>query len=70
VFLTTSRFTKQAVEEARADGKPPIGLVDGSTIAKVMIDSGLAVKTTEVSVYRFEPSVLHQLVSDPGERAP
>lgn len=69
VFLTTSRFTKQAVEEAQADGKPPIGLVDGSTIAKVMIDSGLAVKTTEMAVHRFDPSHLAQLVSDPGDKA-
>lgn len=43
VFVTTSQFTKNAVQEATNKNKPSIALIDGFSLAKLLIESGLKV---------------------------
>lgn len=43
IFLTTSRFTKAAIEEAQRDNAIPIELVDLSTIIEIMLDARIGV---------------------------
>ncbi len=60
IFLTTSRFTRRAIEEAAAEGKPPIGRLDGPSIAQYLILHGIGVRTQSVTLPRFDPRALRE----------
>jgi hypothetical protein len=44
VVITTSRFTNDAVAEASAPEKAPIGLVDGPKLVDLLIEQGIGVQ--------------------------
>ncbi|MDD3480697.1 MAG: restriction endonuclease [Patescibacteria group bacterium] len=44
LFITTSKFTKSAKEEANRDGSPPIDLVDGRDLVNIMKKLGMGVE--------------------------
>ena len=48
IFITTGRFSKEAVVEASRDGAPPIELVDGETLVELFERVGLGVKPRTV----------------------
>jgi restriction system protein len=48
IFITTGRFSKEAVTEASRDGAPPIELVDGETLVELFERVGLGVKPRTV----------------------
>jgi restriction system protein len=52
IFVTTSEFTKDAIETAKKSGK--VKLVDGHEMAKLMIDHGLGVTKTRVHVAKID----------------
>ena len=55
LFITTGTFTRDARQEAKRDGAPPIDLVDGNAFAENLKKLGLGVKirvAEEVSVDR------------------
>lgn len=64
IFMTASRFTKKAVDEANADGKTPVGLLDGSDLAHLLIELGIGVKSETLTMPRFDPGAVHALVLD------
>ena len=41
LFITTSRFTRDAEIEANRDGVEPIDLIDGNELCQLMRDHGL-----------------------------
>ena len=48
IFITTGRFSKEAVTEASRDGAPPVELVDGETLVELFERVGLGVKPRTV----------------------
>ncbi len=44
LFITTGKFTRDAVREATRDGAPPIDLVDGDHLAEKLKELGLGIK--------------------------
>ena len=63
ILLTTSRFTRKAIEEAEAEGKPPIGRLDGSAIARFFLELGIGVRSRRVDLPRFDPELLHAVLA-------
>jgi len=58
LFITTGRFTSEAIREATRDGVEPIELVDGEKLVKIFEDLELGVKQKtvyEVDYSFFEP---------------
>jgi hypothetical protein len=64
LVITTSRFTKQAIAEAAADGKRPIGLVDGPTLVDLLIENQIGVKVKAVPLPTIDIQGLSDIPSD------
>ncbi len=45
IFLTTGKFTRDAIREASRDGAPPIDLIDGEMLCDKLKEFGLGVRT-------------------------
>lgn len=57
VFITTSKFTKGAVDKAQGSKHHKIVLIDGDKLASLMIEYGVGVTTTETyTVKELNPS--------------
>ena len=54
IFITTSSFTQDAQNSAFKRGCVPIVLIDGETLAEIMIDRGIGVSTSNIPIYDFE----------------
>ena len=55
IFLTTSRFSRPAREEALRKGVLPLILIDGSELVGIMLDKGFGVKTNRtLPVYELD----------------
>ncbi|PKF63882.1 restriction endonuclease [Psychromonas sp. psych-6C06] len=54
IFITTSSFTKEAKDNAFKRGCVPIVLIDGETLAEIMIDRGIGVSVKNIPIYDFE----------------
>ncbi|WP_255546838.1 restriction endonuclease [Moritella sp. 36] len=54
IFITTSSFTQEAQDVAFKRGCVPIVLIDGQTLAEIMIDKGIGVTTSHIPIYDFE----------------
>jgi Restriction endonuclease len=52
VFITTSKFTKEAIETAKRDTNHSIILIDGLELAKLMIENNVGVR--EIKEYRIK----------------
>jgi restriction system protein len=48
LFITTGRFTPEAKKEANRDGAPPLELIDGEELARMLKNLRLGVKVTMV----------------------
>lgn len=48
IFITTGRFSKDAMQEASRDGAPPIELVTGEALVELFERVGLGVKPRTV----------------------
>lgn len=54
IFITTSEFTQEAKDIAFKKGCVPIVLIDGKTLAEIMIDREIGVTTNNIPIYDFE----------------
>jgi len=54
LFITTGKFTRDAVSEATRDGAPPIDLVDGERLTAMMKELSLGVKIQTVEVVEID----------------
>jgi len=52
IFITTSKFTKEAIETAKRDTNHSIILIDGLELAKLMIEYNVGVR--EIKEYRIK----------------
>jgi len=55
IVITTSGFTRQARDEARAPGLKPIILIDGTELVQLLTDLEIGIKRRSVEIYRFAP---------------
>lgn len=60
IFVTTSDFTQQARNEAIQSGK--VKLIDGKTLARVMVEAGLGVRKTPIDLPRIDDDYFAGLV--------
>jgi restriction system protein len=51
IFITTSSFTKQSVQETNAVGKSPISLIDGEQLLDLLIQHDIGVVTQPHAIY-------------------
>lgn len=54
IFITTSEFTQEAQDIAFKRGCVPIVLIDGQTLAEIMIDREIGVTRNNIPIYEFE----------------
>ena len=54
IFVTTSEFTREAKDIAFKRGCVPIVLIDGETLAEIMIDREIGVTKNNIPIYDFE----------------
>ena len=58
IFITTSEFTQEAKDTAVKAGCVPIVLIDGQTLAEIMIDKEIGVNVRSIPIYDFEVDLL------------
>jgi restriction system protein len=56
LFITTSDYSKPAIEEANDPYKAPISLINGRELVDIMCDFGMGVTTEEVVIYDIDES--------------
>jgi Restriction endonuclease len=59
IIITTGHFTRAAIAEADRADRNRIRLVDGPELAHVLVDSGIGVKNTTISVPRLDTAALN-----------
>jgi restriction system protein len=56
LFITTGKFTKDAIKEATRDGAPPIDLIDGEQLVQRLKELELGVKITMIESVEVDAS--------------
>ena len=54
LVITTSNFTKDAINESKAGNKMPVGLVDGEKLIELLFKYGIGVKKEEKTIYNLD----------------
>lgn len=55
IFITTGKFTRDAIKEASRDGAPPIDLIDGDLLCEKLKEFNLGVKTELIEEITINP---------------
>lgn len=55
LFITTGKFTREAIKEASRDGAPPIDLIDGDLLCEKLKEFSLGVKTELIEEVTINP---------------
>lgn len=55
LFITTGKFTRDAIKEASRDGAPPIDLIDGDLLCEKLKEFNLGVKTELIEDVTISP---------------
>ncbi|MDR2498027.1 MAG: restriction endonuclease [Tannerellaceae bacterium] len=55
LFITTGKFTRDAMKEASRDGAPPIDLIDGDLLCEKLKEFSLGVKTELIEAVTINP---------------
>ncbi len=63
-IITTSGFSKGAVEAAHERGAAPITLIDGERLLDLLIENSIGVKHHEVNYFSFDPEKLAEFESE------
>ncbi|MBU2476697.1 restriction endonuclease [Candidatus Micrarchaeota archaeon] len=59
LVVTTSDFTKDAILEAKAQSKTPIGLVNGDKLITLLFKHGVGVKKEEKTIFSLDKEYFH-----------
>ena len=54
LIITTSDFTKDAIEESKAKNKTPVALVNGKKLIELMFKYNVGVKSETIDIYTFD----------------
>ncbi|SJN58074.1 Mrr restriction system protein [Vibrio ruber DSM 16370] len=60
IFITTSRFTKEAMDISYKTGCVPIVLIDGEQLAEIMIDKEIGIQKQTIAVYDFDADLIFE----------
>lgn len=60
IFITTSSFTKEAMEISFKPGCVPIILIDGEQLAEIMIEKGIGIQKQLIEVYDFDADLIFE----------
>ena len=63
IIITTSKFSRGAIEEAQAPGRMRISLVDGDTLLNLLRDHGIGVKAEQHTVYSLDEEWWGEIVT-------
>lgn len=63
IIITTSKFSRGAMEEAQAPGRMRISLVDGDTLLNLLRDHGIGVKAGQHTVYSLDEEWWGEIVT-------
>jgi restriction system protein len=63
-IITTGTFSKGAKDAAFERGAPPITLIDGATLLKLLLEHGIGVHKRQVEYIEFAPEKLLQFETD------
>ncbi len=55
LFITTGKFTRDAIKEATRDGAPPIDMIDGDLLCEKLKEFSLGVKTELIEEVTIQP---------------
>lgn len=66
LIITTSKFTKDAISEAKATNKTPIALIDGEKLLDLMIQHKVGVKDEIVSVLSIDNDFFEEQFQQPS----
>lgn len=61
ILITTGTFTSESRREATRDGAPPVDLIDGTELCRLLKEFGIGVETTLVEVVQIESSYFESL---------
>lgn len=67
LIITTSKFTKDAVAEAKAPNKMPVSLVDGRKLVDLLIKHKVGVKVEKVELYSVDSDYFENVEPDNGK---
>lgn len=62
IIITTSNFSKGAIQEAKEIGKTPVSLVDGSQVLELLIEHGIGVNKEQHTVYSLDEEWWGELI--------
>lgn len=66
IIITTSKFSKGAIEEAQASGKLPISLIDGGKLVDLLIQYEIGVSSERYTVNSLDEEWWGDVVKDPA----
>lgn len=66
LIITTSEFTRDAIEESKAINKMPVALVNGQKLLELLFQHKVGVKENVVSVYSIDAELFDSELTDSG----
>lgn len=69
LVITTSDFTKDAIEESKAPNKMPVSLINGEKLIQLLIKYGVGVKREELYVLKMDEEYFENNSSDTSSQA-
>ncbi|MCL1076578.1 restriction endonuclease [Parashewanella spongiae] len=60
IFITTSSFTKEAMDISFKPGCVPIILIDGEQLAEIMIEKGIGIQAQSILVHDFDADLIFE----------
>jgi hypothetical protein len=68
LIITTSDFSKDAIEEAGLPNKMPISLVNGERLVELLIEHGVGVKKSQIELLAIDNNFLENVPDSPTMR--
>lgn len=65
LFVTTSDFSKPAIEEANDPYKAPISLINGKELVDIMCEYNIGISSENVTIFEFENQELIEAIPEP-----
>jgi len=66
LIITTSRFTKDAIAEAKAANKMPVALIDGDRLVSLLMKNGVGVRVESVALYSMDKQYFNNIPPENG----
>ena len=54
IIVTSGQYSRLAFDDAEMQGRPPITLIDGATLVRLMMEYGVGVRRELIPIYKLE----------------